>query len=190
MLSFSEIKLGSVINYNNQPYVVTKCDFLKMQMAKPTKKCKLKNIVNGTNIEYTFKSGENIEEADLRKEKATFMYSSGEEYSFMTVETYETVEINRDMLGGKEGYIKDGLEVVLVYFNDAVVSVELPIKISYKVIHTTEANKGNTVSDVMKDAQIETGINIKVPGFIKIGENILVNTVEDEYAGRDTESNK
>lgn len=184
MLDFSGIKLGKVIEYNGQPCVITKCDFLRMQATKPTKKCILKNLVTGSNLEYNFKTGEKVEEADLRKDKATFMYSAGDTLSFMHSETFETVDLAADMLDGKDNYLKEGLEVHLVYFNDNVISIELPLKVTYTVKHTDDVVKGNTSSNVMKDAELETGRVIKVPAFIKIGEEIRVNTVEDSYVER------
>jgi len=186
MLNFPDIKLGSVITYNNNPYVITKCDFCKMQMAKPTKKCNLKSLIDGRVIPYTFKSGESVEEADLRREPASFMYRILDRLSFMLTNTYETVEINAEMMDEQADYLKDGLEVFVIYFNENPISVDLPIKISYKIIRTDEVNKGNSVSDVMKDATLETGKIVKVPAFIKEGESILVNTVEHEYVSRDT----
>lgn len=187
MLNFPDIKIGSVINYNNQPYVVTKCDFLKMNRAKPSKKTILKNLVTGNNLEYTFKSGEGVEEADLRKEQATYMYQSDNSVSFMLSETFETIDLPKEILGGKEGYLKDGLEVTIQYFNDEPIAVELPIKISFEITQTEEVvDRGNTSSNVYKDAIIETGLEVKVPSFIKQGERILINTVEDEYVSRDT----
>jgi elongation factor P len=188
MLNFPDIKLGSVVTFNNQPCVIVKCEFLRMQQRKPVKKCKLKNLVTGNNLDYSFKSGEDVEEADFRKDKASFMYATGDTYSFMINETYETVELPVDMLGGKEGYIKEGAEVNVIYFNDAPISVELPVKVSLKVTQTTDAAKGNTVSDVLKDAVLETGLTVKVPAFIKEGEYIIMNTVEDECQGRDVEN--
>jgi elongation factor P len=185
MLDFSDIKLGSVINFNGQPCVITACEFLRMQQRKPVKKCKLKNLISGNSMDYSFKSGESVEEADLRKDKATFMYASGDDYSFMITETYETVDIAKEMLAGKEGYLKEGLEVNVVYFNDNPISVELPIKVAFTITQTADVIKGNTVSDVMKDAVLETGMTVKVPGFIKEGEKVMINTVEDEYVGRE-----
>ncbi len=188
MLDFSDIKIGSVINYNNQPCVVIKCDFLRMQQRKPVKKCVLKNLITGNNIEYNFKSGESVEEADLRKASATFMYMTDDTVSFMLSDTYETIDLPLEILGGKEGYLKEGLEVNIQYFNDKPISVELPIKISYLVTQTEDyVEKGNTSSNVFKDAVIETGITVKVPTFIKTGDRIIFNTVEDEYVSRDTE---
>ena len=110
MLDFSDIKLGKVIIFQDKPCVVTACYFSKVTKGKPTKKCKIKNLITGLSMDYTFKAGERIEEADLRKEKANYLYASDGSLSFMTVESYETVEIEAEMLGGKEGYLKDGLE--------------------------------------------------------------------------------
>jgi elongation factor P len=188
MLDFSDIKLGKVIDFNNQPCAIIKCEFLRMQQRKPVKKCIMKNLITGNNVDYSFKSGESVDEADIKKSPASYMYQEGENLNFMLNETYETVEIPIEMMSGKEGYLKEGLEVSIVYFNDQPITVDLPIKVSYQVAHTTEAAKGNTVSNVMKDATIETGMEIKVPSFISTGEKIIMNTVEDEYVERDTNS--
>jgi len=185
MLDFSDIKLGKVIQFNNSPCVIIKCDFLRMQQRKPVKKCILKNLINNSNVDYSFKSGENVEEADLRKEKASFMYRNGDDLSFMLSENYETVDISVKMLDDKEGYLKEGLEVVVVYFNDKAISVELPVKISLEIAYTTEVIKGNSVSDIQKDAELETGLIVKVPGFIKTGESVVMNTDTNEYVERD-----
>jgi elongation factor P len=187
MINFTDIKLGKIILVANQPHVVTYCYFSKVTKGKPTKKCKFKNLITGSNIDYTVKSGENFEEADYKKEKGTFMYNVGNDYSFMNSDTYETVELSSDAIGGKEGYLTEGMEVFIIYFNENPISVELPIKGSYKVVQTVEAAKGNTVSDVMKEATIETGMVVKVPAFIKEGEYIIMNIVEDECQGRDVD---
>lgn len=185
MLSFSDLKNGKVINYQGSPCVITKCDFLKMQMAKPTKKCILRNLINGNNLNYTFKSGESVEEADIKRTKANFMYITGDAVSFMTGDTYETLDIALEMLGGKEGYLTEGLQVDMVFFNENPIAIEMPIKVTLTVVHTTDAAKGNTVSDVSKDATVDTGKVVKVPNFIKMGDKIIFNTVEDEYIGRE-----
>jgi elongation factor P len=187
MLNFPDIKLGSVVNFNGQPCVIVSCEFLRMQQRKPVKKCKLKNLITGSSVDYSFKSGEAVEEADLEKRKGSFMYDNGVDYSFMLSDTFETIDISKDTLGNKSGYLKEGLEVSIVYFNGNPIAVELPVKISYLITNTSEVVKGSTVSDVMKDATIETGIEVKVPSFIKTGEKVMINTVEDEYVGRDTE---
>jgi elongation factor P len=185
MLDFSEIKLGKVVQYNGQPCVITKCDFLRMQMRKPVKKCILKNLITGNNVDYSFKSGEAVEEADLKREPATFLYQTGNELSFLISSSYETVEVSADVLGDKISYLREGQEVIILYFNDNPISVDLPVKISFKVIQTDEVAKGNTVNGVQKEATIETGRIVRVPSFIKQGEKVIINTIEDEYVERD-----
>ena len=101
MLSFSEIKIGKVVLFNSQPYVVLKADFLKMNRAKPSKKCKLRNILDNSVVEYTYKSGESVEEADIKRENSTFMYQDQETIAFMLAESFETVELPADILEGK-----------------------------------------------------------------------------------------
>jgi elongation factor P len=186
MLDFSEIKLGKVVNFENNPCVIIKCDFLRMQQRKPVKKCILKNLVTGRNTEYSFKSGEGVEEADLRREKANFMYRTGNELSFMIESNYETLDLPAEILGDKADYLKDGLDVIVQYFNDAPISVDIPVKIAYKIIEADPGVKGNSSSNVMKDAKIETGKMVRVPLFIEAGESVIINTIEDEYVSRDT----
>ena len=185
MLDFSEIKLGKVVSYQDQPCVITNCAFLRMQQAKPVKKCTLKNLITGRTLDYSFKSGEKVEEADLVKRKASFLYKSGDRLSFMLETDFETIELPESILGDKVDYLKEGLEVTISYFNDEPIGVDLPIKVSYTVINADPGVKGNSASNVMKDATIETGRQIKVPLFIEPKEQIVVNTVEDEYVGRD-----
>ena len=185
MLDFSDIKLGKVVVYNNQPCVITKCEFMKCQMRKPTKKCVMKSLTSGSALQYTYKTNDSVEEAEIRREKATFLYQTGNELSFMLSDTYETIEMDAEVLDDKVGYLKDGVEVEILYFNDNPISVDLPIKISFLVTDTVAVATGNTVSNVMKDATLETGMVVKVPQFIKVGEKIIMNTVEDEFAERD-----
>jgi len=186
MLNFPDIKLGKVVNFNNSPCVIIKCDFLRMQQRKPVKKCTLKNLITGSNLDYSFKSGESVEEADLARKVATFMYQSGEILNFMLAEDYESIELPASLLGDKIGYLKDGLEAIVVYFNGLPISLELPVKISFLITETVDIDKGNTVQGVLKEATIETGKVVRVPAFIKKGDKVLINTIEDEYSERDT----
>lgn len=183
-MDFSEIKLGSVIVYNNQPCLIIKCEFLRMQQRKPVKKCILKNLITGNNEHYSFKSGETVEEADLRREPASFMYRQGDTLAFMLANTFETVELDIGIMDDKADYLKEGLDVSIVFFNENPISVDLPIKIAYTIIDTAPAVKGNTVHNLTKDATIETGKIIKVPAFIDRGDVVLINTIEDEYVER------
>jgi elongation factor P len=185
MLQFPQIKLGSIISYKDAPCVVVKCDFMKVNRGKPVKQCTMKNLITGNNFNYSFKSGESIEEADMAKKKATYLYAVDQDLSFMLSDTFETLEVNKDLLADKVTYLKDGLEVFIVFYNDNPIAVDLPIKVGYTITETSPAVKGNTVSNLTKEATIETGRIVKVPAFIETGEKIIINTIEDEYAERD-----
>lgn len=184
MLDFSEIKLGSAITFEGKPCVVVKCDFIRMQQRKPVKRCIMKNLANGKTVEYAFKSGESVEEADMRREKATFLYEQGAEIFFMSSETYETIGLPKDTVGDKASYLKDGLEVNILNYNDKPIAVELPIKVSYKVVEADPGVRGNTATNLMKNAKLETGREVRVPIFIEPGTSVIMNTVEDEYVGK------
>ena len=158
---------------------------MKCQMRKPTKKCIMKSLTSGAALQYTFKTNDSVEEAEIRKEKASFLYQSGDLLSFMTSESYETIELPVSVLDDKVGYLKEGLEVEVLYFNEEPISVDLPIKIFYEITQTADdVAKGNTSSGVLKPAILETGKEMMVPAFIKTGDKILINTVEDEYVER------
>ena len=186
MLSFPDIKLGTVVVFNDAPCAVTMCNFSKVTKLKPVKKCKLKNCITGNVYNHTFNSGDRIEEADIIRKKASYLYKNESEIAFMIDETYETIEVALDMIGGKEGYLKEGAEVDVLHFNDLPVAIDLPIKVSLLVTDTSDFNSGNSVSNVLKEAIVETGITVKVPAFIKNGDRVIINTIEDEYVERDT----
>jgi elongation factor P len=186
MLDFSDIKLGTVVVFNDAPCAIIKCEFSKVTKLKPVKKCKLRNCISGNVYNHTFNSGDRIAEADIERKKASFLYMDEHTIAFMVDETYETIEVPMDMLGGKEGYLKEGLVVEALHYNDNPVAIDLPLKVSYLVTQTDDINSGNTVSNVLKEAIIETGITVRVPPFIKIGERVIINTLEDEYVERDT----
>jgi elongation factor P len=186
MLDFSEIKTGKIVNFNNAPCVITKCDFLRMQMRKPVKKCSMRNLVTNASIDYSFKSGESVEESDIKRLRATYMYTVGNQMSYMLTDTYETVDIDIEMLEGKTSYLTEGLDVTVISYNENPISIELPIKVVLVVTETNDVVKGSTVSDVSKEAKVETGAILKVPSFIKVGDKIIFNTVEDEYTGRES----
>ena len=117
-----------------------------------------------------------------------YLYASGNRYSFMDQETYETVEVDADILGDDAKYLKEGIIVVVSTHEDAPVAVELPKKITYAVREAPPAVKGDTAGgNVTKEITLENGLKIHAPIFIKEGEEILVNTATGEYAGRATE---
>ncbi|OGE86198.1 MAG: elongation factor P [Candidatus Doudnabacteria bacterium RIFCSPHIGHO2_02_FULL_46_11] len=183
-LSFSELKLGSILNIDGQPYQITWQNFQRTAQRKPVLQTKLRNLINGKVIEYSFKFGEKMEEADVIRRSAQFLYFDGGFAYFMDNESYETVSIPQDKISDAKDFLKDGLDCHLILFEGKPVKVELPVKVEYKIVSTAPGVKGDTATGGNKPAKIETGATVQVPLFIKEGETIRVNTQTGEYAER------
>jgi len=186
MLTMTEIRLGSVIEMANQPYVVVWADFMRTAQRKPVKRTKLKNLIDGRVLEHTFKPGDKIAEADIQRRKADYLYPDALGFTFMDQQSYEQFTMSRDDLEQTALLLKEGMTVDVLYYNNKPVSVSLPMKVEYKIIETSDAVKGDTASGsgMSKSAILETGLEVDVPLFIKQGEVVVINTETGEYVGR------
>ena len=183
--SLNDIKQGLAIVYNNEPYLVVTAKFVRMQQRKPVMQTKLRNLINGKILEYSFKPGEKVETAEISSDKVNFLYAAGDQYAFMDNKTYEQFTFTKDKIGDQAQFLKDGCEVKLVSFNDQPINIELPVKMELKVTSTPEGAKGDTAQGrVTKPATLETGAVVNVPMFVKEGDTIRVNTETSEYVER------
>lgn len=181
----NDLKVGTVFTWKNEPHVVTTAQHVQMGRGSAILRTKMKNILTGNVFEETFKNGDRLEEADLGRGKASFLYADGDTYYFMDSQSYDQFGMSAEELGMKKNFLKEGQEVELMTFQDRPVRVELPIKMTFQVTDTTDAIRGNTTQgNVMKDATIETGYAMKVPLFVKQGETIRINTETGEYVER------
>ena len=162
---------------------------LDFQHVKPGKgaaivKAKLKNLRTGSIAEQTFNAGSKVPTAHVDKTKMQFLYADGDNYSFMNMVTYEQVDINKKQIENEVKFLKEGLEVLLFFYESELLGIELPEKVDYTITQTEPAVKGNTVTGATKDAIIETGLLVKVPLFIENGEEIIVSTKDGKYVSR------
>lgn len=183
-MEFSDLKKGAIIIWGGAPHEIMWSQFVRMQQRKPVMQMKMRNLLTGKVVEYSAKSGESFERADITKQKVQFLYADREGAHFMTSETFETVDISPDLSAEKIGYLKEGTEVNLVYFDDKPISVELPIKVDLEVKSTPPGTRGDTATGGSKPATLETGITVNVPLFINEGDRVRVNTETGEYAER------
>ena len=184
MLSISDIKLGTTITHNGQPYIVVSAQHQKQGRGGATLKTKLKNLISGANLEITYAGGDKAQEADLSRAKANFLYSTSSAYYFMDNESFEQFELPGEMIGDPAGFLKEGMTVEVLLFENKPVSIKLPIKVELKVTQSPPAVKGDTAGPVNKVITLETGKEIKAPLFINQGEMIRVNTETGEYVER------
>ena len=120
----------------------------------------------------------------IEKQSVQFLYATGDVYTFMNMETYDQIELNKSQLGEDVLYLKDGLNVELSFYKGELLGVILPEKITLRVVHTEPAVKGNTTNNAKKDAELETGLVVKVPLFIEENEELIISTKDGKYASR------
>jgi len=184
MIDINDIKNGMTVIIDGQIYQIV--DFLHVKPGKGSAfmKMKLKNLRAGTTLEKTMNTNIKLEKANITKVQMSYLYSTGDEYVFMDMNTYDQVTLPEKQIEEEAKFLKENLEVELVYFNDELLGVNLPDKIDYKVTSTTDAVKGNTSTNAQKDAELENGLVIKVPLFINNDDEVVVSTADGKYVSR------
>ncbi|MBQ7140532.1 MAG: elongation factor P [Bacilli bacterium] len=184
MIGVNDFKTGMTITYEGNLYQV-----LEFQHVKPGKgaafvKTKLKNLRTGSIVENTFNSSIKVEKAHVSKQNMQFLYSDGDTYNFMNMETFDQIEINKSQIQEEVKYLKENLMVDIIFYEGEMLGINLPEKVDYVVTKTEPAIKGNTTNNAQKDAEIETGLSVRVPLFIEQGEEIVVSTKDGKYVSR------
>ena len=179
----TELKTGIIFKENNAPNMVMKYTHTKTARGGATVKVKAKNLITGQVLEKSYLATAKVENADVKRKNAQYLYQD-KDYIFMDPTTYEQGSITEKTIGNAQKFLMEGESVQVLYFEDKPVSVELPITMNFKVEYTEPGHKGNTVSNVQKDATLENGAKVKVPTFIKIGDCIKINTREGNYVSK------
>lgn len=181
----AEIKKGIAIKYRNEPYLVL--DFKHVHKANDitTYSLKVKHLKTGNVYNLSVKRDEPIEEIELERSSGIFSYKLNDNtYVFFNNQNYEEVHFNKEDIEDSLGYLKEGLEVMILYIDKKPIGIELPNFVELEVIETEPSFKGDTVAGAGKPAKLETGKVIKVPYFIEAGDIIKVDTREDKYIER------
>lgn len=184
MINVNDIKNGLTIKIDNNLFQVVDFQHVKPGKGSAFVRTKLKNLRTGTTVETTYNTNVKLETARIEKQNMQFLYSQGDEYCFMNMETYDQVELKKDQLGEDYKFLKENLEVIISFYEGEVLGMILPDKVEYVITKSEPGVKGNTTSTAMKDAELETGMVIKVPMFIEEGETILVSTADGKYVSR------
>lgn len=184
MIDINDIKNGMTVIVEGNLYQIV--DFLHVKPGKGAAfmKTKLKNLRTGGTIEKTFNTNIKIEKANISKKTMQYLYNTTDMYYFMDMNTYEQVELNESQIENEKKYLKENLEVELVYFESELIGLNLPEKVEYKVTYTTDAVKGNTSTNALKDATLENGLEVKVPLFICEGDVVVISTKDGKYVSR------
>ena len=184
MVNVNDFKTGMSIKYEGNIYSVVDYQHVKPGKGAAFVKAKLKNLRTGAIIEITFNSSVKVELAHIEKRDMQFLYSQGDTYYFMNMETYDQIEVKESQLGDDKKYLKENLVLNIMSYEGEILGLQLPDKIEMVVTKTEPGVKGNTTNNAMKDAVLETGMTVKVPLFINEGETIIVSTKDGKYQSR------
>lgn len=180
----SDFRKGLKVQLDGEPYLMTEMNFVKPGKGNAMYKCKLRNLIRGTTIDRTYKGGDSLESADVEQTDASFLYRQGDGYVFMDSKTFEQYEVSGEQGGDLWKYLKDGMVCTITLFNGAPIIIEPPTMIELTVTECAPGAKGDTATNVTKPAKVETGAEFTVPGFIKEGNVIKVDSRTGEYVER------
>lgn len=180
----TDLKKGTVCQIDGQPYRVVEYGQKVMGRGGSIVNVKLKNLISGAVIPKTFKGQDKIETAEVNTKSVQYLYSDEETFYFMDPESFEQFEVSRDIVDSAASYLREGDMLNIQFFGERIINIDLPKNIFLKVTYAEDVVKGDTTSNVLKDAKLETGLTIKVPAFIKNGDVVSVDTSTGEYRER------
>lgn len=185
MASPNDIRKGTVINLDGELWVVNSFQRVSPGKGSSFVRTRVKSLSSGKVVEQNFKSAENLTYEEVQYKKMQFIFGDENTLTFMDGNTYEQVMLGRDMVGDDAKYLKEGLEVTVIMHGDKAIAMELPLKIQYTIAQTDPAVAGNTASgNVLKDATTDNGLMIRVPIFIKEGDQVLISSETGDYVER------
>ncbi|MDR1969912.1 MAG: elongation factor P [Candidatus Nomurabacteria bacterium] len=184
MYSPTELKKGTVISIDGQPFKVIEYAQKVMGRGGSIVNVKIKNLITGSVLPKTFKGQDKIESAEVMSQTVQYLYSDGTSVFFMNPKSFEQFELPVADADEVPKYVKEGVELQLQFFDGQVIAVDLPTTVALGVEYTENVVKGDTTSSVQKDAQMETGITVKVPAFIKTGDTLKIDTRDGSYVER------
>ncbi len=184
-LSITDLKKGTVFQLDGTPYKVVEYGQKVMGRGGSIVNVKIKSLIDGKVLDKTFKGNEQIDSADVVKINAQYLYEDAKSLYFMDTTNFNQFPVSIDDVGDQKGYLKEGDEIQVQLFNGQPIAVELPKNVPLKVTYTEDVVKGDTSTNIMKDATLETNIVVKVPAFIKQDDIVRVDTRTGAYLERE-----
>jgi len=184
MIQVTDLNPGKTFNDGGNIYVALDVLLNKTAMAKMVVKVKARNLRTGAIVELSYKSGEKLDEARLDKKQMQYLYKDGSTYVFMDNETYEQVELDESKLEWEKKFLREEQLVEITYYNDEILGISLPAKVTLRITKCEPGVRGDTARAAQKDAELETGLTIRVPLFIEEGEEVIVRTDTGDYDSR------
>ncbi|MEM9704909.1 MAG: elongation factor P [Pseudomonadota bacterium] len=180
----NEIRPGNVIQHQDGLWIAVKTNAVKPGKGPAYAQVELKNLVTGSKLNERFRASETVERVRLEQKDHTYLYEEGDLLVFMDGESYEQINIPKDMIGDRAAFLQDGMQVIVESFEGKPLGVQLPNEVTLEITETEPTVKGQTAASSYKPAILENGLRVMVPPFISTGERIVVNTETVEYARR------
>lgn len=184
MISVNDFRTGQTILWNNGVWTVIEFLHVKPGKGAAFVRAKLKNVEKGSVIETTFRGGEKIPLANVDKREMQYLYKSGDRITFMDTQSFEQIEIGQTQIGEPVKYLKEQTNVMVLFFNDRIIGIDLPAHVELKVIDTPPGYRGDTAAGNNKPATLETGAQVQVPFFVEIGDIVRIDTRNNQYIDR------
>lgn len=180
----SDFRKGLKVQIDGEPYLMTEMNFVKPGKGNALYKCKLRNLLRGTMLDRTYKGGDTLESADVDDIQTQYLYRQGEMFVFMDNTTYEQYELTAEQVDDNWKYLKEGMPCSMTLYNGNPITMAPPNHVELLVTECEPGAKGDTATNVTKPAMMETGGEFLVPGFIKTGNVLKIDTRTGEYVER------
>lgn len=184
MYSCSDLKKGLKLLIDGDPHVIVQFDFTKPGKGQALYRCKLRNMINGSLFDRTYRSGESFEPASLDERDMQYLYQDETGYVFMDQKTYEQVTLSEETIGDDKYFLTDNMEVDILMYGDTGIGITLPNFVNLRVTQSDPWVKGDTAAGNNKPATVETGFTLQVPSFVEEGTLIQIDTRTGDYATR------
>lgn len=191
MISVTQLRQGVAFLMDRDPHRVLSYSHTHMGRGGGTIRVKVKNLETGSIVEKTFKSGDKVEDIEVNKRRAQYLYQDGSDFIFMDPQSFEQWSVSAERLGDQRFFLKEGGDVwVLIWNNDGqekLLDLDLPPKMTFEVKEAAPGEKGNSASNMYKDGILENGMKVRIPLFVNAGEKVVISTVDGSYVSRANE---
>lgn len=184
MISTSDFKTGITFQYEDQLWIIIEFQHVKPGKGAAFVRTRIRNLRTKAVLDKTFRAGEKMEKAQIDKESMVYSYSMGDTYVFMNNVTYEQLELDKSKLVDVVDFLVEGMDVQVTMFDQEILGITVPEKVTLEVTIADPAVKGNTAQSATKQAVVETGYSLQVPLFVEVGDKIVINTTTGKYDTR------
>jgi elongation factor P len=183
-LNTGDFKKGSKVVIDGDPFEMLEVNFVKPGKGQALYRTRLRNLIKGTILDRTYKSGDSLEAADVHRADGQYLYRDGTGYVFMDNESFEQHHLATETCADEVRFLLEGAVCQLLYWNGQIISMTPPQQVVLEVTYTEPAARGNTATNVSKPATVETGANVNVPAFIDVGDKVKIDTASGSYIER------